>query len=99
MRPNPGEFYYHFKHDSTKCLNNHAYEVLGIGKNTEDNEVVVIYRPCYELEFIKEVEAEFCVRPLSMWFDQIDRDGYVGPRFIKIDDAQIIESLKQLQNN
>jgi hypothetical protein len=32
----PRGFYYHYKHDSTKGFTDYAYEVVGIGRNTEE---------------------------------------------------------------
>lgn len=38
---------------------------------------VVLYRPLYG-------ERQLTVRPLAMFTDHIERDGYSGPRFVKL---------------
>lgn len=51
------------------------YEVLGIASHSETLEPMVVYRPLYG-------EQGLWVRPLSMWNETVDRDGYHGPRFL-----------------
>lgn len=41
---------------------------------TGESEPMVLYRPTYG-------ERLLTVRPLSMWSDHIEREGYSGPRF------------------
>jgi hypothetical protein len=41
------KFYYHFKHKPEDPVNHLAYEVLGIAKHTEEDGLLVIYRPLY----------------------------------------------------
>lgn len=50
------------------------YEVLGIASHSETMEPMVVYRALYG-------EHGLWVRPLSMWNETVDRDGYHGPRF------------------
>lgn len=50
------------------------YEVLGIASHSETMEPMVVYRALYG-------EHRLWVRPLSMWNETVDRDGYHGPRF------------------
>ena len=50
------------------------YEVLGIARHSETMEPMVVYRALYG-------EGGLWVRPASMWLEQVDRDGYCGPRF------------------
>jgi hypothetical protein len=61
----PGK-YRHFK--------GNEYELLGIAKHSETLEPMVVYRPLYG-------EGGLWVRPAAMWLEQVDRDGYCGPRF------------------
>lgn len=56
------------------------YEVIGVGKDTETEEAVVIYRPLYDSD------TDYWVRPLAMFCDDVDVDGIVMPRFAKIND-------------
>ena len=65
----PGR-YRHFK--------GNEYEVLGMAKHSETLEPMVVYRALYG-------EGGLWVRPASMWTEEVDRDGYKGPRFIRID--------------
>ena len=58
--------YRHFK--------GNEYEVIGLAKHSETMEPMVVYRALYG-------EGGLWVRPASMWLEQVDRDGYHGPRF------------------
>ncbi len=55
------------------------YEVIAIAKHSETLEELVVYKALYGEEGI-------WVRPLSMWKEQITRDGKTFNRFEKIDD-------------
>jgi len=65
----PGR-YRHFK--------GNEYEVIGVAKHSETLEPMVIYRALYG-------EGGLWVRPLSMWNEQVEREGYSGPRFVYIE--------------
>lgn len=86
-------FYYHFKHNPGNIFD-HAYEVLLIGRDTETEKFVVVYRPLYELDFLENI-AEACLRPVEMFNDIIERDGKAFSRFQKITDPEIIKKLEQ----
>ncbi len=58
--------YRHFK--------GNEYELIGLVRHSETLEAMVLYRPLYN-------ESGLWVRPLSMWNEEIERDGYKGPRF------------------
>ena len=66
----PGR-YRHFK--------GNMYMVIGTAKHTETLEEVVVYRALYG-------EHGLWVRPVSMFEEEIERDGYKGPRFTYIGD-------------
>lgn len=68
MLPLPG-LYRHFK--------GNEYRVLGHAKNSETEEMMVIYQPQYG-------ERAIWVRPASMWFEHVDRENYHGPRFMYV---------------
>ena len=55
------------------------YEVLGVARHSETEEEYVVYRQLYG-------ERSLWVRPASMWLEAVDRDGYRGPRFVRIGD-------------
>lgn len=69
MTVEPGR-YRHFK--------GNEYQVLGLATHSETREPLVLYRPLYG-------DGGLWVRPLAMFFDLIDRNGYHGPRFVRID--------------
>ena len=55
------------------------YQVLGLARHSETLEDMVVYRALYG-------EGGLWVRPASMWLAAVDRDGYRGPRFVRIGD-------------
>jgi hypothetical protein len=55
-----------------------AYEVVGTARHSETEEEYVVYRALYG-------DGALWVRPRAMWDEQIERDGYVGPRFVPAD--------------
>jgi len=59
------------------------YQVLGMAKNSESLEVMVIYKPLYEL---KQGELETWVRPIEMFFDTKEHQDKTVPRFTYIED-------------
>jgi hypothetical protein len=66
--PEPG-VYEHFKGS--------RYEVVGVARDSETAELVVVYRPLYG-------ERGLWVRPLAMFVEHVERDGYSGPRFVRV---------------
>ena len=64
----PG-IYEHFK--------GNRYEVIGVGAHSETEEDFVFYRKLYD-------DHSFWVRPLAMFTEVIERDGYAGPRFFRV---------------
>ena len=66
----PGR-YRHFK--------GNEYELLGVARHSETLEPMVVYRALYG-------ERGLWVRPAAMWSEQVERDGYCGPRFTYIGD-------------
>jgi hypothetical protein len=65
----PGR-YRHFKGQS--------YEVIGTARDSESEQELVVYRALYG-------DGGLWVRPRAMWDERVQRDGYDGPRFIRID--------------
>lgn len=55
------------------------YELIDIAKHSETCEEMVVYRALYG-------EHGLWVRPAAMWTEEVNRDGYHGPRFIYIGD-------------
>ncbi len=95
LLPNKG-FCYHYKHDLTGPFNNYAYEVLGVGRNTEEKTLTVIYRPLYESEWMPP--ADFQSRPLEMFMGEVTKDGRTFPRFREITDPELLAKLKMIRD-
>ena len=64
----PGK-YRHFK--------GNEYRVVGMARHSETMEEMVVYQALYG-------EGGLWVRPAHMWSEQVERDGYSGPRFAYI---------------
>ncbi len=88
-------FYYHFKHDDTKGVQDMAYEVIGAAKNTEDESISVLYRPLYVCDVYQNGKLSFS-RPVGMFNDNVDKNGYIGPRFNRITDQALIQKLESI---
>ncbi len=91
-------FYYHYKHDPAGEVNNYAYEVTGVGHHTErdcrpEDQYMVVYRPLYEAFVYKEGKL-FDIRPLTMFMEEVEKDGVRMPRFTKITNPAVIEKLE-----
>ena len=56
------------------------YEVTGFARSSETLELQVIYRALYG-------ERGLWVRPFSMFFETVERDGQNVPRFARLADA------------
>ena len=54
------------------------YEVIGVARHSETEEEHVVYRSL-------SGGGSLWVRPLAMWTEQVERDGYRGPRFSPVD--------------
>lgn len=95
--PKAGDFYYHYKHDKTKGINDYAYQILGTALHTENGELLVVYRSLYKSER-EDFGTNFFARPLEMFLEEVDMPeyNYNGKRFKQILDPQIIEKLKQI---
>jgi hypothetical protein len=53
------------------------YEVVGVARHSETLEPLVVYRPLYDA-------TGLWVRPHAMFFEQIEVDGRMQPRFAPI---------------
>lgn len=89
-------FYYHYKHDDDKDINNYSYEVMGTALHTEDRGYLVVYRPMYKNTFLEG--ADFCVRPYEMFMGQVEKGGLTFPRFKKITDLAVITALEKIRD-
>lgn len=50
------------------------YEVMGVARHSETFEVLVVYRPLYG-------DSAVWVRPYAMFYEQVDVNGKLQPRF------------------
>ena len=96
--PKAGDFYYHFKHNSNKDLFNYAYIIIGIAIHSETEELLVAYKPLYSPNHVFDNKCDFCVRPLNMFIENVEKPNYIGPRFRLITDAQTIDQLRKENN-
>jgi hypothetical protein len=88
-------YYYHFKHNPSGPVNTYAYEVLGVGRHSEDGTHLIVYRPLYTSDYFDE--SDFSLRPLAMFMENVTKDGKTFPRFTKITDESVIAQLKALR--
>ena len=64
-----------------------VYQVVGVARHSETGEELVVYRH----------DGTLWVRPLGMFFDAIDRDGYHGTRFTYVGDGSSVELADQVK--
>lgn len=65
--------YRHFK--------GNLYRLLYVARHSETLEYMVVYQALYG-------ERGIWVRPAAMWTERVTRDGYDGPRFTWVGEAQ-----------
>ena len=70
MELKPG-LYRHFK--------GNLYRLLYVAKHSETLEPMVVYQALYG-------QQGLWVRPAAMWLEQVEREGYSGPRFTWIEE-------------
>lgn len=93
-KPQKG-YYYHYKHDPQGPFNNYSYEVIGIGRNTEEKTFTVLYRPLYESDWMPP--ADFQSRPFDMFIGEVEKNGKTVPRFQLITDIEIVSKLDAIK--
>lgn len=84
-------FYFHYKHDPSIAWNDHAYEVVGVARHTEDKSFLVLYLPLYDNDWFKPATHQ--ARPLAMFMEHVEIQGELKPRFQKVTDPDVIERL------
>ncbi|MCD7946754.1 MAG: DUF1653 domain-containing protein [Oscillospiraceae bacterium] len=55
------------------------YRLLATARHSETLELMVVYQALYG-------EGGVWVRPAAMWDEYVERDGYAGPRFARMED-------------
>ena len=54
------------------------YDLLYIARHSETGELMAVYRSL-------SGDGGIWVRPAAMWGEHMERDGYSGPRFSRVD--------------
>jgi hypothetical protein len=64
-----------------------VYVVVGVARHSETEEPFVVYHRdgSSELAGTEPASPELWVRPLAMWTERVERDGYDGPRFAPVE--------------
>lgn len=88
----PKGFYRHYKHDPKGPAHNYTYEVIGIGRNTEEGTLTVLYRPLYDSKWMPP--ADYQSRPLDMFVGDVTKDDKIFPRFTRIIDPKLVAELE-----
>jgi hypothetical protein len=92
-------FYYHYKHKADDPMNYYAYEVMGVGHHTEDEDAFfVVYRPIYEEAKVYKIGKFFDIRPLEMFMEDVTKEGKTFPRFQRITDPDTISKLIEIRD-
>ena len=75
-----GDIVKHFKRETIsneeleRNPNIYLYEIIGTSRHTETGEEIMIYKPLYETECIKDVD--YAARPLDMFISEVDHEKY-----------------------
>ncbi len=78
--------YYHYKN------NKRFYRLIDVGRNTETEEWMIIYKPLYKSAF-----ANLVIRPYKMFFDKV-KDPTTGKsvsRFTRLSPRNLKKSIKK----
>ena len=62
-----------------KHFKGNLYRVMYVALHSETGEEMVVYQALYG-------QRGMWVRPASMWLAHVERDGYSGPRFVRLGD-------------
>lgn len=62
-----------------KHFKGNLYRVIYVALHSETGEEMVVYQALYG-------QRGMWVRPASMWLEHVERDGYSGPRFVRLGD-------------
>ena len=62
-----------------KHFKGNLYRVMYVALHSETGEEMGVYQALYG-------QRGMWVRPASMWLEHVERDGYSGPRFVRLGD-------------
>ena len=75
-----GDIVQHFKREKMteeqlkEEPNLYLYEIIGTARHTENKEELMIYKPLYETDCVKDVD--YAARPLDMFTSEVDHEKY-----------------------
>lgn len=75
-----GDIVKHFKRETVsesklqENPNTYLYEIVGTSTHTETKEKLMIYKPLYETDCIKD--TDYAARPLDMFMSEVDHEKY-----------------------
>lgn len=75
------EIYRHYK---STWWNDHTYEIIWIAKHSETDEILVIYKPLYQITDKRLWEASIVARPFCMREEDVEYNWKIMKRFTKI---------------
>lgn len=76
-----GERYRHYKSTGG---NDHTYEIVGLAKHSETEDMLVIYKPLFDAEYTWLGDCHYAARPLSMWDEEVEWEGEKVRRFVRL---------------
>ncbi len=94
--PIKSDFYRHYKHDPSRHPHDHTYEIMGIGRGTEDELFYVMYRPVYPNDWLPPADVQ--LREVGMFMETVEKNGQNIPRFAQITDPALIAELVQARD-
>ena len=104
--PQPGQYYFHYKHFTANTDNDplyHSYYVIGIAGDAHNDNYdsrAVIYEPAWSTEHIDEYELTCYSRPLGEFMEEVTLDDETThPRFTLITEEELIQRLEQARKN
>ena len=77
---NKGDIVKHFKRETVSeeelknDPNKYLYEIVGTSTHTETKEVLMVYKPLYEVDCL--LGQEYAARPLEMFMSEVDHEKY-----------------------
>ena len=76
----PGTIVQHFKRETVSeeelktNPNKYLYEIIGTSAHTETKELLMIYKPLYEVDCL--LGQDYAARPLEMFMSEVDHEKY-----------------------
>ena len=76
----PGTIVQHFKRETVSeeelktNPNKYLYEIIGTSAHTKTKELLMIYKPLYEVDCLQG--QDYAARPLDMFMSEVDHEKY-----------------------